>query len=301
MISFQPDHTVRPLHSPHVAASPENSNKDCAYFGNNVSQGTANGYHPFGSVYQERFHGRSQECGILDASQARSEPLAPPRRLSPDPFTQYGSNTDWKPKTTQMSASFNDAPSFPNPGASTTCPNCRNYPPIAGISGYNRDQSQANAIMDRRSQGAVDTEDNVQSDQQLFTRRPNAPLHDPLDVPHLEPPKYRSSPRKSAGANSPKNPVTVHADRNGDCASSGPVRKRTRKPRTNKPRKPRTLTDEGKAHAKAVRESPGGACADCKIKKTKARSPTVTNLVNNKLITDLVYPQATRGYSHGIA
>ena len=49
--------------------------------------------------------------------------------------------------------------------------------------------------------------------------------------------------------------------------------------RTIKPRKRRTLTEEGKAHAKAAREYPGDACMDCKRKKTKARDPLVAGLV----------------------
>lgn len=45
----------------------------------------------------------------------------------------------------------------------------------------------------------------------------------------------------------------------------------TPKPTTAKPRKQRVLTEAGRDHAKAIRQLPGGACEDCKKKKTKAR------------------------------
>ena len=45
-------------------------------------------------------------------------------------------------------------------------------------------------------------------------------------------------------------------------------------------RKPGT---EAVAHAKAVRECPGGACAHCKKKKIKARDSSVTNMLSTRL------------------
>ncbi|KAL9125553.1 MAG: hypothetical protein Q9175_008061, partial [Cornicularia normoerica] len=91
--------------------------------------------------------------------------------------------------------------------------------------------------------------------------------------------------RKSGAASTPDNLITIHADEG--VANNGLTKKRKRKSRTIKPRKPRTLTDEGKAHAKAVRECPGGACADCRQKKIKARDPLVTNLCTHKLPEDM--------------
>ena len=58
-----------------------------------------------------------------------------------------------------------------------------------------------------------------------------------------------------------------------------PLKKREREKRKKDSeevelRKPRILTVEGKAHAKAVRNS-GGACEYCKVKRTKARDPWI--------------------------
>lgn len=45
---------------------------------------------------------------------------------------------------------------------------------------------------------------------------------------------------------------------------------RTPRPKSSKKGKRRTLSPSGRAHVKAVRQCPGGACEDCKRKKTKA-------------------------------
>ncbi len=132
-----------------------------------------------------------------------------------------------------------------------------------------------------------DTEEGstLPSDRQVPTQntRRDAPHNGRLGVPHLEQPKSRFSLQKSAPANVSDNPIMVCA--NEDDANNGLTKKRKRKPRIVKPRKPRTLTDEGKAHAKMVREYPGGACADCKRRKNKARDPSVANMAFNTLIT----------------
>ena len=107
------------------------------------------------------------------------------------------------------------------------------------------------------------------SGRQLPTRETGivAPHNDQFDIPYLEQPKSRSHNREISAANASDNPVTVPA--HGDGVSNGPNKNRKRKSRLLKPRKPRVLTNKGKAHAKAVRDLPGGACADCRRKKTK--------------------------------
>ena len=71
--------------------------------------------------------------------------------------------------------------------------------------------------------------------------------------------------------------VTVHAD-DEDSANDDLTKKSRREPREIMFGRRGVLTDEAKAHAKMVRESPGGACASCKSRKTKARDPPMTNL-----------------------
>ena len=282
--SIQPSLEVSPLHNPYVATSSETSDKDYAYSGDVLSPGIASGFGPTGWVLQDRNYSRSQECGAPDIVQARSEPISHPGQRYSNPISPYGSNADWRPNISsieQMSASFNVALGFQSPEFSTTCANCRTPPYMNGVAVYHLDQGDLNSPTDSRFQGANNyfsgsSGESVPSNRQVLIQDTGrTALHnDRLDVPCLEQPKSRFSLRKSAAANAPDNPVIVHADEDG--ASSGLSKKRKRKPRTFKPRKPRTLTNEGKAHAKAVRECPGGACADCKRKKTKARDPPVT-------------------------
>ena len=84
-----------------------------------------------------------------------------------------------------------------------------------------------------------------------------------------------SSLQKSATVSAPTNPETIHTRK--DDAVSHLITNRERKPGLIRARKPRSLTDEGKAHAKAIRESPGGACENCKRKRTKARNRLITH------------------------
>lgn len=284
--NFQPGLGNSPLHNPYVASSPETSDKCYAYSGNLVPQGIANGYGPAGLAFQGRMHRRSQGCGMSDLIQGRSETISRPGQLYPDSISPYGSKIDWRPNvspTEQMSASFNDALSFSHRYYSTICANCRNHSHLDGVSVYHSEQRDVNSTTDWRLQGARyslrPTEENVPSNRQLPTQdtRPIGPRTGRLDVPYLEQTKSRFPFRKSGAASTLDNIMTVHADEG--VANNGLTKKRKRKSRTIKPRKPRTLTDEGKAHAKAVRECPGGACADCRQKKIKARDPLVTNLV----------------------
>lgn len=281
--SIQASLEVSPFHNPYAATSSETSDKDYAYSGNVLPQGIASSFGSTDWELQDRIYSRSQDCGAPDTMQARSEPISHPGQRCSNPISPYGSNTDWRPSispTEQVSATFNIDPGFSSPEFCTTCANCRNPPYIHGVAVYHRDQGYVDSPTDWRFQEAKlrPSEGSVPSNRQVLIQGTGrtAPHNDRLDVPCLEQPKSRFSPRKSAAANAPDNPVIVHADEDG--ARSGLTKKRKRKPRTNKPRKPRTLTNEGKAHAKAVRECPGGACADCKRKKTKARDPPVTYL-----------------------
>ena len=296
---FPPDLGVSPLDDPCLATIPGSVVKD-AYSGNFVPQAIANAYGP-GYAIQQRSHGRSQECEISDSMQVSNEPIWHPRQRYPEYVSPFGSNTDWRPSVSpieQMSASFNGALSFPSPDSSTTCANCRNRSGIEGVSVSHADQGDVKPTLDQRFQGAGNSILRPIEEVTLFNRQLSAKdtwriatHNDRLDIPNLEPSKSRLFPRRSFTANAPDNPVVVHTGE--DVANNGPTKKRKRKPRTAGPRKPRTLTNEGKAHAKAVRECPGGACADCKRKKTKARDSPVTNLVFSTLIT---VPSALTSY-----
>lgn len=277
VLNIQPTVGVSPLGNQYAATSPETSDKYCAYSGTFSSQAIASGYGPTGYIFQESINHRSQECGIPDLVQAGSEPISHPRQRYADRISPYGSNTDWRPSVSpngQMPASSNDALNFRNPEISATCANCQNHPHMNAVSVYYPDKGDVSWTTDWRSPGAKNhilrpTDESVPLNRELPTHgtRRIAPHNDRHDVPLLEQHKSRFPRRKSAPTNAPDNSVTTHA--NEDSANNGLIKKRKRKPRTIKPRKPRTLTNEGKAHAKAVRESPGGACADCKRKKTK--------------------------------
>lgn len=299
--NFQPGLGVSPLSNLCAAATPESLDNYCAYSRNFSSPGIANGFGLAGRVLQESITHESQDCGIMDLIQAGSEPISHPTQRYTDPISPHGSNTEWKPSVSpigQMSISSNDALNLPSPEFPNTCANCGNHLHGTGVSVYYPDHGDVSSPMDWISQEAPNyilrpSDERVPPNRQIpihGTRR-IAPHNGRLDVPLLEQPKSRVSLQKSSAPNDRDNPVTNHAVKDG--ANNGLTKKRKRKPRTIKPRKPRTLTKEGKAHAKAVRESPGGACALCKLKKTKARDPTVTNLVFNTLIT---VPSALTSY-----
>lgn len=290
--SSQAGLVVSPLQMPSFNTSPETLDKSCAYPGGTSSQGVPNGYGPAGWAFPERFHRTNQESGVSDFMQVRSDPVAHLRLRYPASISPYGSNADWRPNispTEQLSVSFNDALNFPYPESPTTCANCRNHNRMDGFPGHHHEQRGVDSYTDFRVQRTMDyflrpTNEGFLSNRQLVTQDTGrvVPHNDHLDVPCLEQPKLRHHIRKPSAADAPDTPLIVSADEDG--ASNGLRRKHKRKPRVLKPRKPRTLTSEGKAHAKAVRHCPGGACADCRRKKTKARDPPVTNLVFNTLI-----------------
>ena len=306
--SSQAGLVVSPLQIPDFNASPETLDKSCAYSGNTLCQGDANGYGPAGWAFLERIYCVNQESGVSEVMQVRSDPVAHLRPRYPDSISPYGSNANWRPilsPTEQLSVSFNDALTFPYPESPTTCANCQNHHRMDGFLGHHHEQRGVDSCTDSRVQRPRDyflrpTDEDFLSNRQLVTQdtRRVVPHNDHFDVPLLEHPKPRFHIRKPSAADGPDTSLIVPADEDG--VSSGVNRNHKRKPRVVKPRKPRTLTNEGKAHAKAVRDCPGGACTDCKRKKTKARDPPVTNLVSTRLYTSLVHSQATRGYTHGI-
>lgn len=290
--SLQSGLVVSPLQMPNFTSSPETPDKGYAYSGNIPSQGIANGYGPAGWVFQEKNLCRNQESRFSEVLQARSDPVTHLRQRYPDPISPFGSNTDRGPNLSpmeQMSVSFNGSLSFPYPGSPTTCANCRNNHHMEGLLGHHPEPRGVDAYTDFRVQRTRNYslrpgDMNLLSNRQLPTQDTGrvVPPNDYLDVPILEQPKPRFDIRKSNAANAPDAPLIVSTKEDG--ADNGLSKTRKRKPRVLKPRKPRTLTIEGKAHAKAVRVCPGGACADCRRKKTKARDPLVTNLVFNTLI-----------------
>lgn len=314
--SLQSGLVVSPLQMPNFTSSPETPDKGYAYSGHTSSQGIANGYGPAGWVFQEKNRCRNQESRVSEVLQARSDPVTYLRQRYPDPISPYGSNTDWGPNISpmeHMSVSFNESLSFPYPESPTTCANCRNHHHTEGFLGHHPEQRGVDSYTDFRAQRTRNyflrpTDENFLSNRQLPTQNTGrvVPPNDHLDVPYLEQPKPRSHIRKSNAANAPGNPLIVPTDEDG--ADNGLSKKRKRKPRVLRPRKPRTLTIEGKAHAKAVRDCPGGACADCRRKKTKARDALVTNLVFNTLIDvpsaltsyQRIYPWNPQKTLHGL-
>ena len=259
-------------HNPHVGFDPETDT--------------------FASVYGSvdlafpEIHHRSQAYETLDRTQARGDTMPDTRQLHAGLISSCGSNTDWNPSgppKEQTPTSLSYAPNCSCSNSLMPCVTCHTHPLTYSEPG------DVN-LCDWRSPGSKDSfswpsEAIASPDAQLPVQDTSliSPFNDRFDVPCLEEPRSRSNSRKSGTANLPDKPVTVPVHEGG--ANSGLQKKRKRKPRIKRPRKQRTLTNEGKAHAKAVRECPGGACADCRRRKTKARYPLVTHLVGRQAYT----------------
>ena len=264
------------------ATSPEVLDKQYAYSGNMSPQGNPNGYGSANWTFQRQIQLRTREGGISDVMQSERESILQTGPRYSYSISPYGSNTDWRPSETveHLSASFDSASNFSYPASSSIFANCGNYPHVDGNPVYQPDQRDVSFSSDWK-QFLLPTEENYfLSNQQLPTQETSisAAYNGCLGALNSEQSKSGFSVRMSAAVNSPDNTMTVHAYNNS--ANDGHKKKRKKKPRTVKPRKPRTLTVAGKAHAKAVREYPGGACEDCKRKKTKARDPPVTYSVS---------------------
>ena len=267
-------------YDPHVVFDPETDT--CSI----VSQAIASVYGSVDLGFPEITDRRSQVYETSDHSEAPGDTMSHTRQLHAGLLGPCGSNTDWNPDgppKIQTPTSFSYAPNYPCPSSPMTCANGQTHP-------FTYSEPGDVNPCDWRSPGSKDSfswpiEEIASLDAQLPVQDTSliSPFNDRFDVPHLEEPRSRSNSRRSGTANLPDKPVTVPVDEDG--ANSGLQKKRKRKPRIKRPRKPRTLTNEGKAHAKAVRECPGGACADCRRRKTKARYPLVTHLVGRQAYT----------------
>ena len=267
-------------HKPHVVFDPETDT--C----NVVSQGIVSVYGSVDLGFPETIDHRSQVYETSDHSEAQGDTMSHTRQLHAELISPCGSNTDWNPDSPPKEltpTSFSYAPNYPCPNSPMTFVNCQTHP-------FTYSEPGDVNPCDWRSQGSKDSfswriEEIASLDAQLPVQDTSliSPFNDRFDVPHLEEPRSRSNSRCSGTANLPDKPVTIPVDEGG--ANSGLQKKRKRKPRIKRPRKQRTLTNEGKAHAKAVRECPGGACADCRRRKTKARYPLVRHLVGRQAYT----------------
>lgn len=276
--------------NPCFTTSAETLDKDYPSSGFMLRLGIPNGYGLAGWPRQENIQSSSQECGIAVVVQSGGQPLVHSGQSYSDLVSIYGSNTYWTPTRTveDMSASFNGALNPSYPPISGTCANCQNRPHVDGVSVPQPDQRDVSSTTDWGNHGPRNycsrpIGDDVLSNRQLPTQAATcitSPDELP-DAPGQEQSKAGFSSWTSAALNSNKGPFNVVAD--DDIANRAPYKKRRKRTKTAKPRKPRTLTDEGKAHAKAVRKCPGGACNYCKRKKIKARDPPMANLVSTRL------------------
>ena len=266
-------------HNPQVVFDPETDT--C-----NVVPRIASVYGSVDLAFPEIIGHGSQAYDTSDHTEAQGDTMSDTRQLHAGLISPCGSNTDWSPDgppKAQTPTYFCYAPNCPCSNSPMTCVNFQTHPfTYCGPGDVNP--------CDRRFQGSTDSfpwpiEDIAPLDAQLPVQDTSliSPFNDRFDVPHLEEPRSRSNSRRSGTANLPDRLVTVPVHQGG--ANSGLQKKRKRKPRIKRPRKQRTLTNEGKAHAKAVRECPGGACADCRRRKTKARYPLVTHLVGRQAYT----------------
>ena len=276
--------------NPGFATSSETLDKDYPSSGIMLRLGIPNGYGLPGWPYQENIQSSSQERGIAVVVQSKGGPLLQSGQPYTDSVSLYGSNTYWRPTRTieDVSAPFNGALNPSYPSVSGTCANCENHPHVDGDSVPQSDQRDVTSTTDWRLHGPKNyylrpTGESVLSDRQLPTQvtRCIASHNELPNVSGQEQSKSGFSFWRSAAFNSMKGPVNIHDT--DYIASKGPNKERRKRTKTAKPRKQRTLTDEGKAHAKAVRKYPGGACNYCKRKKIKARDPPMADLVSTRL------------------
>ena len=263
--NVQPGLEINPPDKPYFAATPELLEKDNASSRNILPEDIANSYDPIGGPSQQYIHRRSQEEIISDIARPECQPS---RQSYSDSTIPYHSNMDWIPNepSERMPTSFDSPSNFRYTASTTVCASCRNYTRI------NSDQTHFFGPSEKNFQST--------GRQPAEETRHDIPYIVDLGVPGLEQPTGLNFRNPNAIC-ALVNPVIVRLD--NDSTKKGPTKKRKRKPRIAKPRKPRTLTEEGKAHAKAVRKCPEGACKDCKRRKTKARDPTMTNLVSTRL------------------
>ena len=277
-------------HNAYLATGPEESDKGYPYSGNLLSQGTPSGYDSAVWTLQQNRQPTSQDRRMSDPIQAEGERILPPRQRYSEPIFQNGWNATWGPiePPGHMSASFNGASNTLYQASYSFCPNCQQFPHVDGDPVYQPDQRDISPTMkwgfrDANCYFPQPPEENVPSNQQFSTQNSRFTTSDNehFDASSSEQLNSGSSLRVPAAVNATDIPVTVGVGNHS--ANKGLRKKRKRKPREVKPRKPRTLTVEGKAHAKAVRGFPGGACEYCKRKKTKARDPSKRNLVSTRL------------------
>lgn len=286
----QPSLPLNQNHNLYLAISPGGSDEGYPYPGNLPFQGTPSGYQSAVWTLQQNGQPSSQDRRMSDPIQAEDERISHPRQRYSDPILQNSWNENWGPIESpgHMPAPFNGASNALYQASYNVCPTCRHYPHVDGDSVYQPDQRDISpttkwGFRDANCYFPPPPEENVPSNQQGFTQtsRFTTSNNERFDTLSSELPNPGSALRVSAAVNATDIPVTVGVGNHS--ANKSLRKKRKRKPREIKPRKPRTLTVEGKAHAKAVRDFPGGACEYCKRKKTKARDPSITNLVSTRL------------------
>ncbi len=105
----------------------------------------------------------------------------------------------------------------------------------------------------------------------LIPENHTAVLRRPFDESHrYNTPGVPTVPVLEKSRSTPSRPMSK-ACRSPHSSKEDQVQEGDRTPKPRKPGKQRILTPAGRDHAKAIRQLPGGACADCKRKKTKAR------------------------------
>jgi hypothetical protein len=119
-------------------------------------------------------------------------------------------------------------------------------------------------LWNQGSQRGMDRSSLIPEDFTAAMHRPSGGRHS-YDTSRLTPtvPVLEKSRSGHPKDNSGKAAQSLNEDHNQDKV-------RDHKPRKSKSGKHRKLTAAGRDHAKAIRQLPGGACTDCKRKKTKA-------------------------------
>ena len=252
----QPGLPLNQIHYSFFAIGPDAFNNGYTYSGNISPQGIPSDYVSTVGTFQQESQHSSQERGASDLTQAEGRPFLSPAQRCPDNISPDRSDTNWRllELPERMPASFNGTSNVPYPVWSSVCPNCGNHTHGDVDSPYWLDQSGVRSTTEWTLPKSGNY--NLQPGEEDYFANRHYPIEEPGSI------------------NTAQNPVTVQT---GDkSAKKGPTKKRKRKP-ADKPRKKRTLNDEEKAHAKAVRNS-GGPCQSCKRKKTKVREPRLRNL-----------------------
>ena len=258
---------ISPLHKSYFGSAQNHLNNEFPYSDGKL-QGTSNGYVPFGWGLEHGIQRRGQDSGISDVVQSGTGLPLRFKQRQPESNFLNDSNVEWRPV-----GIIGHKPVFVNGAASTSysppptaCANCGCHLLLDKQLDHHGNQrvilSNAEWWLQRS-----DVLPNRQPTSQEIRR--DVPSNQDVEPGNSEESRSGLYDGKPPPVDDACKPVITYPD-----GVSKNKRKRRRKPGVPKPRKTRTMTQEGKVHAKAIRDL-GGVCDECKRKKTKVRDPLI--------------------------